>query len=107
MWKFWNRFAASSGSLNNPRGSAKMEIQQILIFAILGAICMLIVTGGAIGMMGGEPDAAQLTGGAVAGGLLGAGLTYLGEEGVDVGELVSKMSGGGGPIDMKVGLPNF
>jgi hypothetical protein len=84
-----------------------MEIQQILIFAVLGAICMLIVTGGAIGMMGGDPDVAQLAGGAVAGGLLGAGVTYFGEEGVDVSDLVSKMSGGGGSIDMKVGLPNF
>jgi hypothetical protein len=83
-----------------------MEIQQILIFVVLGAICMLIVTGGAIGMMGGEADSGQLAGGAVTGGLIGAGLTYFGKEGVDVSDFVSKMSGGG-PIDMKVGLPNF
>ena len=82
-----------------------MEISQILIFVILGAIAMMVVTGGALSMMGGEAESSQLAGGAVLGGALGAAASYLG--GADLVPMLEYMSGGGAETTMKIGLPNF
>ena len=82
-----------------------MEISQILIFVILGAIAMMVVTGGALSMMGGEAESSQLAGGAVLGGALGAAASYLG--GADLVPMLESMSGGGAETTMKIGLPNF
>lgn len=81
-----------------------MDIQNILIFAFLGAICMLVIAGGATSMMSDEaPSAGSLTGGAVLGGVLGAAVPWF--TGADAGEIAAQI--GGGSTDMKVGLPNF
>lgn len=85
-----------------------MEITQILIFVILGAIAMIVITGGALSMMGGEAETSQLAGGAVLGGALGAAASYLGGGDIVPSELLESLSGGGGAeTKMKVGLPNF
>jgi hypothetical protein len=82
-----------------------MEISQILIFVILGAIMMMVVTGGALSMMGGEAEGSQLAGGAMLGGALGAAASYLG--GADLVPSTLLESIGGAETTMKVGLPNF
>jgi len=89
-----------------------MEIQHILIFVLVGAVCMVIVTGGALSMSSDEtPSPTQLAGGAAVGGALGAAFSALGSLGsLDSSDL---MSGGGFPSfsagapEMKVGLPSF
>jgi len=93
-----------------------MEIQHILIFALIGAVCMVIVTGGALSMSSDEaPSPTHLAGGAAVGGALGAAFSALGSLGSlnSLGSSSSDlMSGGfpsfsaGGP-EMKVGLPSF
>ena len=46
-----------------------MEIQNILIFVLLGAVCMVIVTGGALSMSSDDaPSPTSLAGGAAVGG---------------------------------------
>jgi hypothetical protein len=79
-----------------------MDIQQIIIFVIVGAIIMFVVTGGAMTMMGGEAETGQLAGGAVVGGLLGAAASYMGGVPKELLDLA-----GGGSETMKIGLPNF
>jgi hypothetical protein len=81
-----------------------MEISQILIFVVLGALCMLVITGGAVSMMGGEAENSQLAGGAVLGGALGAAASYMG---AGVPHELLESIGGGAETKMKVGLPNF
>jgi hypothetical protein len=81
-----------------------MEISQILIFVILGALCMLVITGGAVSMMGGEAETSHLAGGAALGGALGAAISYMG---VGVPPEFLESIGGGMETKMKVGLPNF
>ena len=87
-----------------------MEIQHILIFALIGAVCMVIVTGGALSMSSDEaPSSTHLAGGAAVGGALGAAFSALGS----LGTSSDLMSGGGftgfsaGGPEMKVGLPSF
>ncbi len=81
-----------------------MEIQNILIFAFVGALCMMIIAGGAVSMMGDDtPSQTSLAGGAVLGGVLGAAVPWF--TGADAGEIAAQI--GGGQADMKVGLPNF
>lgn len=92
-----------------------MEIQHILIFVLVGAVCMVIVTGGALSMSSDEtPSPTQLAGGAAVGGALGAALSALGSLGSmdSVGSLASSSDTfssfvGGGAPEMKVGLPSF
>jgi hypothetical protein len=84
-----------------------MEIQSILIFAVVGAILMMVVVGGASAMMtdGDEsPSTGTLAGGALLGSLLGAAVPHVTK--VDAGNLFEQLGGGGTP-DMQVGLPNF
>jgi hypothetical protein len=92
-----------------------MEIQHILIFVLVGAVCMVIVTGGALSMSSDDaPSSTQLAGGAAVGGALGAAFSALGSLG-SLDSLTSSdiMSGGGFPSfsagapEMKVGLPSF
>jgi len=80
-----------------------MEMQNILIFTLLGAICMFIITGGMISMTSDmEPSSTHLASGAVAGGTLGAALSYLSET-----DLSSFSSASSAIPEMKVGLPSF
>jgi hypothetical protein len=92
-----------------------MELSNIAIFALIGALVAAIVAGGVLSMMDEDATTTSLGGGAVVGGLLGAATAYL--QGTEVKELVPDsikhvMSGGGlggssSYPDMKVGLPAF
>jgi len=76
-----------------------METQSILIFALIGAVCMFIITGGIISMTSDiDPSPTNLASGAAVGGALGAAFSYLSSH--------AEMIGGEGP-DMKIGLPSF
>jgi hypothetical protein len=82
-----------------------MDIQKIVIFALIGAVILFVVTGGAVSMMGDDgASPVQLSGGALTGGALGAAAAYF--MGEDLPSL-PKMMGGGGDPHMKVGLPGF
>lgn len=92
---------------NNTRVSTKMEIQSILIFAVLGAAILFIIVGGAGAMMsddGESPSTSTLAGSAVLGGLLGVAIPHVTK--VDAGSVIEQLGGGGLP-DMQVGLPTF
>ena len=80
-----------------------MDMQNILIFALVGAVCMFIVTGGLISMTtDAEPTPTGLGAGAAVGGTLGAALAMMNS---DMPKLLD------GFIEhvpeMKVGLPAF
>ena len=76
-----------------------MEIQNIVIFAVLGAVCLFIVTGGIISMMNeDDPSPTTLVSGAAVGGALGAAMSYISSTASNI--LVDAP-------DMKVGLPTF
>jgi hypothetical protein len=80
-----------------------MEMQNIVIFVLIGAICMFIITGGVISMTSDtEPTPANLVSGAAVGGALGAALSYLQEVGPQ-----GFTSMDSGIPEMKVGLPSF
>jgi len=72
-------------------------MQNMLIFALIGAVCLLIVTGGFISMTDADPTPANLASGAAVGGALGAAVSYLAEG--SFSDMVTP--------DMKVGLPSF
>jgi NADH:ubiquinone oxidoreductase subunit 6 (subunit J) len=85
-----------------------MEIQNILIFVLVGAVCMVIVTGGALSMSSDEtPSPTTLAGGAAVGGAIGAALSALNSNSLttSMSNMVSVL-GADGP-EMKVGLPSF
>ena len=95
-----------------------MEINTILIFGLIGAVCMFVVSGGVISMLTEEaPDATQLLSGAALGGLIGSAASFVAagktEELTKTFSSVMKtgesMMETVAPIthDMKVGLPNF
>jgi hypothetical protein len=75
-----------------------MEVQNIVIFALLGAVCLFIVTGGLVSMTNEEdPSPTTLVSGAAVGGALGAAMSYISSTASDILDVP----------DMKVGLPNF
>ena len=81
-----------------------MEMQHILIFALIGAVCMVIITGGFISMSSDtDPSPTQLASGAAVGTALGAAVSYLSGS----SSLPDMMMGGNSPPEMKVGLPAF
>jgi len=81
-----------------------MEMQNILIFALIGAVCLFIVTGGFVSMTTDEEaSTTQLGAGAAIGGAIGAAVSYI-STGSD--SLTSMMGLPAGP-EMKVGLPSF
>ena len=96
-----------------------MEIKTILIFGLIGAVCMFIVSGGVISMLSDEqPDTSQLISGAALGGLLGSAASYVATGQTDelsktftsVMQTGSSLVESVTPVtmqDMKVGLPNF
>lgn len=93
---------------------SKMEMSNILIYAIVGAICLAIMTGGFLSMSDAEPSSGQIGTGAIAGAGLGAAAAYyLGDAAPGVASVLSSMSGGGDSSygsafpEMKVGLPGF
>ena len=86
-----------------------MEIQQILIFAFLGAVALTVVAGGLWSMMDMEPSTEILSTSAFIGGSVGSAIAYLTDakipSTVALLEHVPGMTGGS--VDMKVGLPSF
>ena len=86
-----------------------MEIQHILIFALVGALCMVIVTGGALSMTSDvEPSSTHLAGGAAVGGVLGAALSALNSNSNALASVANLVGGGSSDMpEMKVGLPSF
>ena len=93
-------------------------MQNIVIFALIGAVCMFIVTGGALSMTSdADPEPASLFSGAALGGALGAATSYLmtadvpsmiggGLDSIGSFGSLSSFGSSDGP-DMKVGLPSF
>ena len=96
-----------------------MEINTILIFGLIGAVCMFVVSGGVISMISDEqPDASQLLSGAALGGLLGTAASFVATGNTDeLAKTFSSVMKSGSSLvdsvtpagiqDMKVGLPNF
>jgi hypothetical protein len=84
-----------------------MELTNILIWAIMGALAVLVVTGGLMTMNDTEPTTGVLAAGAGVGAGIGAAFAhYAGGEASKVLETVMSGGGGGEPT-MKVGLPGF
>ncbi len=82
-------------------------MQNIVIYALIGAICVAVVTGGYISMtQEDEPTPSQLFTGVAVGGALGSAVSYF-SSGASLSSLNFPMVGGGGEPDMKVGLPTF
>jgi len=84
-----------------------MDMYNILIFAVVGAILAVIATGGLAGMVDQDATPLMLGGSATLGAVMAAGVSsYIGGGNVDV---VPKalMSAISSAPDMKVGLPNF
>lgn len=102
-----------------------MDSQNILLFAVLGALCLFIITGGALSMGNSEPTASELGIGAVVGGGIGAlGASLMGESTAENPEKPETSGSKEGALDfmawlfssgssdssepaMKTGLPQF
>lgn len=84
-----------------------MEMYNLLVFAIIGALSMFIVTGGFLAMTGSNPSTSSLSTGAVIGAALGSAASYLtgGDKMLNPTQIMSSFSGGA--PEMKVGLPGF
>jgi hypothetical protein len=93
-----------------------MEMSNMFIFVLVGAICLFVVTGGFLSMTNMDVSPTYLAAGAtlggVAGGLLGPSIT--GDSGAsvsstmaDASKLLSVFTGSSGAPEMKVGLPAF
>lgn len=84
-----------------------MDMYNILIFAVVGAILAVIATGGLAGMADQDATPLMLGGSAVMGGGAAAAVAHF--MGGDVDSVVPKsiMSAISNVPDMKVGLPNF
>jgi membrane protein DedA with SNARE-associated domain len=80
-----------------------MDTSSIALFAIIGAILMIVVAGGITSMMDEDVTPAVMATGATAGGAIGAALSYFG--GGDTKTILSAI--GATSPDMKVGLPTF
>jgi hypothetical protein len=86
-----------------------MDMKNILIFALIGAVCMLVITGGYLSMSDMEPDTGNLAMGAAVGGAIGSAVSYFtGAEVPEPAKIIEAVTGGSlsGP-EMKVGLPTF
>ena len=87
-----------------------MEMQHILLFALVGTICMVIVTGGVLSMTSDvEPSTTNLTAGGAVGAAVGAAASLLfPADGSSPGiKGIQEMLTSSGVPDMKVGLPSF
>jgi hypothetical protein len=87
-----------------------MEMQNIVIFALIGAVCMFIVTGGVLSMTSDiDPSPTNLAAGATVGGALGAAASYVlgNSESILKGGALDLSSFGSSGPEMKVGLPSF
>ncbi len=88
----------------------KMEMQHILIFAFLGAVLAMVITGGLLSMNDTDPSTGSLSVGAMLGAALGSAAGYV--SGAKITEVpgaepLLEAIGVTAQPDMKVGLPNF
>lgn len=86
-----------------------MDMTNIAIFAIIGAICLVVITGGFLSMSEQDTSPGALGGSAVLGAGLGAAAAYFmgPTESAKLVSVVSQMGGGVAEQQMKVGLPAF
>jgi hypothetical protein len=84
-----------------------MDIQKILIFALIGAVALFVITGGMSSMMDTDADATTLGAGAAIGGLMGAGAAAFGDFQGAESMLKPLLKGGSREAELKVGLPSF
>ena len=86
-----------------------MDMQNMLIFALISAVCFMVIAGGVTSMfLNEDPTTGHLAAGAVAGGVIGTALSYVsGAEVPGAAAVLSAVTGGASSVDMKVGLPNF
>jgi hypothetical protein len=86
-----------------------MEIQSILIFALLGAVAMLIVAGGVTSMMDEDATPMTLASGASVGAAMGAAFAHFSgsTDALEMPKQFMDVLGAGAAPAMKVGLPNF
>jgi hypothetical protein len=85
-----------------------MDVTNLAIFALIGAICLVVIVGGFLSMSDQDPSPGALSGGAAVGAGIGVAVAYfLGP--AESAKLVSAVSqiGGGAEPQMKVGLPSF
>jgi hypothetical protein len=87
-----------------------MEMRNILIFAFLGAVLAMVITGGLLSMNDTEPSSGSLSVGALVGAALGSVASYT--TGTKISEVpgaepLLEAIGVTAQPDMKVGLPNF
>jgi len=82
-----------------------MEIQQILIFAFLGAVVAVVITGGLWSMADADATSGVLGTGAFVGGSVGSILAYLTD--AKIPATADLLPTSFATQDMKVGLPNF
>ena len=86
-----------------------MELYNLLVFAIIGALCMFIITGGFLSMTGSEPTSGSLSAGASVGAAIGSAAAFLtgGGSSANPVDIISTLAGGAATPEMKVGLPGF
>lgn len=83
-----------------------MEITNFLLFAAIGAIILVVVTGGIVSMSDETPSPGALGGGAIVGAGMGITAAYfLGPD--ESSKLMNQIGGGRSDPQMKIGLPNF
>ncbi len=87
-----------------------MELTNILIFVLIGAVCLVVVTGGFLSMTNTEVSPGYLAAGAALGGVAGGlfGPSISSGEPVDASKILSALSSStSGAPEMKIGLPAF
>lgn len=84
-----------------------MEVQSILIFALVGAVCLFVMTGGLLSMSDTEPTPGYLTAGAAIGGAAGAAVAYVSGYELPASDKFLSAALGSSLPEMKVGLPSF
>ena len=96
-----------------------MDMSNMIIFVLIGAVCLFVVTGGFLSMTDTEVSPTYLAAGAalggVAGGLIGpsisggdsGGSSSLSNSIDSATKLLSAFTGGSSGPEMKVGLPSF
>lgn len=88
-----------------------MEIQQIVIFALVGALVLFVIAGGISAMMDQDADSSVLGSAGALGAALGAGAGWIAGGGKEMESVfpaaLTSVMKGGAPDELKVGLPAF
>ena len=84
-----------------------MELYNLLVFTIIGALSMFIITGGFLSMTGSEPTSGSLSAGASVGAAIGSAAAFLTGGGAPPNPVNILSSLSATTPEMKVGLPGF